>query len=98
MNAYVPFPRSPQQLPSVTSQLSCCGLTPCPQALGRIKKNTAYFRVNYLMVVLTTCVVTFVMHPSSLFVLGLLLASWIYLLFIRQTPVVISGRQLRCVM
>ncbi|GFH23136.1 PRA1 family protein, partial [Haematococcus lacustris] len=67
------------------------------EALGRIKKNTAYFKVNYLVVVLTTCVVTFLMHPSSLFVLGLLLAAWIYLLFIRQQPVVISGRQLRCV-
>ncbi|KAL6744982.1 prenylated rab acceptor family protein [Haematococcus lacustris] len=64
------------------------------EALGRIKKNTAYFKVNYLVVVLTTCVVTFLMHPSSLFVLGLLLAAWIYLLFIRQQPVVISGRQL----
>eukprot|EP00197_Chlamydomonas_leiostraca_P012192 CAMPEP_0202866606 /NCGR_PEP_ID=MMETSP1391-20130828/8138_1 /ASSEMBLY_ACC=CAM_ASM_000867 /TAXON_ID=1034604 /ORGANISM="Chlamydomonas leiostraca, Strain SAG 11-49" /LENGTH=208 /DNA_ID=CAMNT_0049546573 /DNA_START=8 /DNA_END=634 /DNA_ORIENTATION=+ len=64
------------------------------EALGRIKKNTAYFRVNYLMVVLTTCVVTFAMHPSSLFILAMLLGGWIYLLFIRTAPVVISGRQL----
>jgi hypothetical protein len=47
------------------------------------------------MVVLTTCVVTFLMHPSSLLVLGLLLGVWIYLMFIRTAPVVISGRQLR---
>jgi hypothetical protein len=65
------------------------------QALGRIKKNAAYFRVNYLIVMLASCVTTFVMHPSSLFVLGLLMAAWIYLLFVRQAPVVISGRQLR---
>lgn len=70
---------------------------PPPQALGRIKKNTAYFRVNYLLVALTSCVVTFALHPSSLFVLGLLLGMWVYLLLIRQQPVVINGRQLRCV-
>lgn len=64
------------------------------EALGRIKKNTAYFRVNYLLVVLTTCAVTFVMNPSSLLVLATLLAAWVYLLFVRTQPLVIGGRQL----
>lgn len=64
------------------------------EALTRVKKNASYFKVNYLIVMLASCVVTFVLHPSSLFVLGLLLGAWIYLLFIRQTPVVIAGKQL----
>ena len=67
------------------------------QALSRVKKNSSYFKVNYIMVMLTSCIVTFVLHPSSLFVLGLLLGAWIYMLFMRQTPIVIAGRSLRCV-
>lgn len=64
------------------------------EAAGRIRKNAAYFRINYLIVMLTTCAVTFLMHPSSLFVLGLLLGAWIYILFIRTTPLEIGGRTL----
>lgn len=64
------------------------------EAAGRIRKNAAYFKVNYLIVMLTTCAVTFLMHPSSLFVLGILLGAWIYVLFVRTSPLVISGRTL----
>lgn len=65
------------------------------QGLSRIRKNTAYFKVNYLLVMLTTCAVTLVMNPSSLLVLALLMAAWLYMLFIRTQPVVLWGRQLR---
>eukprot|EP00195_Chlamydomonas_chlamydogama_P000996 CAMPEP_0202916448 /NCGR_PEP_ID=MMETSP1392-20130828/68587_1 /ASSEMBLY_ACC=CAM_ASM_000868 /TAXON_ID=225041 /ORGANISM="Chlamydomonas chlamydogama, Strain SAG 11-48b" /LENGTH=202 /DNA_ID=CAMNT_0049608877 /DNA_START=129 /DNA_END=737 /DNA_ORIENTATION=+ len=64
------------------------------EAAGRIRKNAAYFRVNYLIVMITTCVVTFVMHPGSLFILALLLAGWVYVMFIRKEPLVIGGRTL----
>ena len=64
------------------------------QALTRIKKNSAYFRVNYLLVMLATCAATFALHPTALIVLGLVLAGWIWALFIRTTPIVISGRTL----
>ncbi|KAG1669309.1 hypothetical protein FOA52_014870 [Chlamydomonas sp. UWO 241] len=63
-------------------------------ALTRVKKNLAYFRINYFVVLLATCAVTFVMNPSSLFVLGLLLAGWIYVLFLRTSPLEIGGRTL----
>ena len=51
--------------------------------------------MNYLIVVLATTVATFLLHPSSLFVLAALLGAWVYLLLIRKEPVVIGGRQLR---
>eukprot|EP00798_Chlamydomonas_sp_ICE-L_P003380 gene3380-13417_t len=64
------------------------------EAATRVRKNAAYFRINYLIVMLTTCTVTFLMNPSSLLVLGLLLGFWIYFLFVKTTPVEIAGRTL----
>lgn len=68
---------------------------PPRQAISRIKKNTAYFKVNYSVAVLATCMVTFLMNPSSLLVLGVLVAAWAYFIFVKQGPLVISGRQIR---
>ncbi|KXZ53614.1 hypothetical protein GPECTOR_6g531 [Gonium pectorale] len=64
------------------------------QATSRLRKNANYFRVNYLIVVLLTTAVTFLMHPSSLLVLGALLASWIYVFLLRTAPLTIGGRTL----
>lgn len=64
------------------------------EAMTRIKKNLSYFRINYFVIMVATCVVTFLMNPSSLFVLGLLMAGWFYLLFVRTTPVEVAGRVL----
>jgi len=72
-----------------------CNPSLLPQAISRIKKNAAYFRVNYCVAVMATCALSFIFHPSSLFVLALLLVAWSYLVFIRQSPLVISGRQIR---
>ena len=66
-----------------------------PQATTRLRKNLAYFRVNYMIVVLLTLIITFVTNPESLFIVGLLLAGWSYVFVIRQQPLVINGRQLR---
>lgn len=65
------------------------------QAATRIRKNASYFRVNYLIVIVATCAITFLMHPTSLFVLAALLAGWLYLFFVRTTPLVINGRTFR---
>lgn len=64
------------------------------EAANRIRKNASYFRVNYLLVILATTIVSFVMHPTSLLVLAVLLGMWIYVLFIRQQPVIVAGREL----
>jgi hypothetical protein len=67
-----------------------------PQATTRLRKNLTYFKVNYLIVVLLTLIITFLTNPQSLFIVGLLLGGWAYVFVIRQSPLVISGRQLRC--
>ncbi|GAX75235.1 hypothetical protein CEUSTIGMA_g2680.t1 [Chlamydomonas eustigma] len=64
------------------------------EALTRVKKNSAYFRVNYLIVMLTTTLATFLLHPTALIILGLLIAGWIWVIFIKSAPLVIGGRTL----
>ena len=44
---------------------------------------------------LFTTALTFLMHPSSLFVLAILMGGWGYVFLVRQTPLVINGRTLR---
>lgn len=66
------------------------------EAAGRIRRNAGYFKINYLIVMLLTVAATILTHPSSLVVLGLLAASWVYMFAIRQGPLVISGKELRC--
>lgn len=64
------------------------------EAAGRLRKNANYFKVNYLIIMLATTAATFLVHPSSLLVLGLLVAGWMYVFFMRTTPIVIGGRTL----
>jgi hypothetical protein len=79
------------------SPLSHTPLTPPPpQATARLRKNAAYFRTNYLIVLLSSIAVGFLMHPSSLFMLGGLVVGWIYVFALRTGPLVINGRELRC--
>lgn len=64
------------------------------EAVTRIRRNVKYFRINYLVIMLASTAVSFLMHPTSLFMLALLAASWVYVLFIRQTPIVFGERTL----
>eukprot|EP00884_Botryococcus_braunii_P006284 jgi/Botrbrau1/15657/Bobra.4_1s0041.1 len=66
--------------------------TDLAEAMTRIRKNFAYFRVNYLTIAVIVTVVSMVLNPSSLIVLGVLVLGWIYLFIIRQAPLVIGGR------
>lgn len=59
-----------------------------------MRKNAAYFRTNYLMVMMSSVVLGFLMHPSSLFVLGALVVGWVYVFALRSGPLVINGREL----
>lgn len=70
------MPSKPLQLLSLHRHLLC-------QALLRLKRNVGYFRTNYGVVMVCVCLVTFLMHPGSLIILGALLAAWIYVQFIR---------------
>ena len=66
------------------------------QATGRLRKNAAYFRVNYLVFVGIVTAVCFGFHPTSLIVLAFLGMAWVYLFLIRQAPIVLGGRVFRC--
>lgn len=68
-----------------------------PQATARLRKNASYFRVNYLILLLSSVGLGFLMHPSSLFVLAAVAVGWVYVFAVRSGPLVINGRELRCV-
>jgi hypothetical protein len=46
-------------------------------------------------VLLVSVAAGFLMHPSSLIVLGGLMAGWVYVFAVRTTPLVLNGRELR---
>ncbi|GFR44124.1 hypothetical protein Agub_g5287 [Astrephomene gubernaculifera] len=64
------------------------------EATSRLRKNANYFKVNYLIMMVLTTALTFIMHPSSLLVLAMLGASWVYVFCIRTTPLQLGGRTL----
>jgi len=61
-------------------------------ATSRLRKNTVYFRVNYLIIILIVTAVCMALNPSALAVLGLLGVLWLYLFVVRQAPLVLGGR------
>lgn len=61
-------------------------------AITRIRKNLGYFRVNYLIVLLTVVALSLITHVGSLITLGVILVAWGYLYMVRRDPLVIWGR------
>ncbi|KAJ4885158.1 PRA1 family protein B1 [Raphanus sativus] len=63
-------------------------------ALSRIRKNLAYFKVNYVAVVSLVLAFSLFSHPLSLLVLLGLLAAWMFLYVFRPSdqPLVVFGR------
>ncbi|KAF8102023.1 hypothetical protein N665_0201s0314 [Sinapis alba] len=63
-------------------------------ALSRIRKNLAYFKVNYAAVVSLVLAFSLFSHPLSLLVLVGLLAGWMFLYVFRPAdqPLVAFGR------
>ncbi|KAG2328850.1 hypothetical protein Bca4012_021524 [Brassica carinata] len=63
-------------------------------ALSRIRKNLAYFKVNYAAVVSLVLAFSLLSHPLSLLVLVVLLAAWMFLYVFRPAdqPLVVFGR------
>ena len=80
----------------ITRTPSPCTHKTQQQATARLRKNAAYFRTNYAMVLLGSVAAGFLMHPSSLFVLAALVVGWVYVFAVRTGPLVINGRELRC--
>ncbi|CAK9881053.1 unnamed protein product [Sphagnum jensenii] len=67
-----------------------------PESLGdattRIRKNMSHFRINYAIIIVDIVALSLVLHPVSLFMLGLVLAAWTYLYLVRTEPLVAFGR------
>lgn len=63
-------------------------------ASSRVRKNLAYFRVNYLIVLATMLAYFLLSHPFSILTLIALTAAWLFLYVLRPSdqPLVISGR------
>lgn len=63
-------------------------------AFSRIRKNAAYFRVNYLSLLAAVLAFSLISHPFSLIVLLSLLAAWCFLYLFRPSdqPAILFGR------
>ncbi|CAI9779196.1 unnamed protein product [Fraxinus pennsylvanica] len=66
------------------------------EATLRIRKNYAYFRINYISIVTVVLAISLLTNPLSLFLLAGLLAAWLFLYIFRSSsdpPLTILGRQ-----
>lgn len=64
------------------------------QAITRLRKNFAYYRVNYGIVGLATTSLVMLVNPWSLVVLACLALVWIYAYLLRSTPFNFNGREI----
>lgn len=62
------------------------------EATNRVRKNWGYFRINYLLFLLVVVGFSLVTHPVSLFVLCVLLGTWMFLYLYRREQLVLFNR------
>lgn len=62
------------------------------EAVARMRRNTAYFRSNYALAVLSVVAASLFWHPGTLFALLALCAAWFFLYFARPSE---PGQPLR---
>ncbi|GMH43551.1 hypothetical protein BSKO_11473 [Bryopsis sp. KO-2023] len=62
------------------------------EATARLRKNLAYFRINYMIIVILTLALCIAFNPQSLLVLCVVSAAWGYVFIVRTSPLSIGGR------
>ncbi|CAL5186352.1 unnamed protein product [Lathyrus oleraceus] len=63
-------------------------------ALQRINTNAKHFRANYVIIILFILFLSLLGNPTSLIMLIVMMIGWLYLYFLRVTPLVILGYQI----
>ncbi|TKY44510.1 PRA1 family protein F2 [Spatholobus suberectus] len=58
-------------------------------SIQRINTNAKHFRANYVIVILFVLFLSLLGHPISLIILAVMMIAWLYLYFLRDTPLVI---------
>ncbi|XP_047150410.1 PRA1 family protein F2-like [Vigna umbellata] len=58
-------------------------------SIQRINTNARHFRANYVIIILLVLFLSLLGHPVSLIILIVMMIAWLYLYFLRDTPLVI---------
>ncbi|XP_020240011.1 PRA1 family protein F2 [Cajanus cajan] len=58
-------------------------------SIQRINTNAKHFRANYVIIILLVLFLSLLGHPISLIILVVMMIAWLYLYFLRDTPLVI---------
>ncbi|XP_058722318.1 PRA1 family protein F2-like [Vicia villosa] len=62
--------------------------------LQRINTNARHFRANYVIIILFILFLSLLGNPTSLIISIAMMIGWLYLYFLRVTPLVIFGYQI----
>ncbi|KAK7314341.1 hypothetical protein VNO77_32861 [Canavalia gladiata] len=58
-------------------------------SIQRINTNAKHFRANYVIIILLVLFLSLLGHPISLIILVIMMIAWLFLYFLRETPLVI---------
>ncbi|KAL1556102.1 PRA1 family protein G2-like [Salvia divinorum] len=79
--------------PEFLATVSALDLPPSLSAASlRLRRNAAYFSLNYAIIVTACAAVSLITTPVALILLGFLLFLWLILHFFREDPLLVWGR------
>ncbi|XP_057545426.1 PRA1 family protein F3-like [Amaranthus tricolor] len=62
------------------------------ESLLRMKTNLSFFRMNYAIIALIILFTSLLWHPVSLIVFLITMSAWLFLYFLRDSPLILLGR------